>query len=155
MIFDKLKNYSPRNSFPVNLILEEAHRYISNNEITSFGDANRIFDRIAKEGRKYGLFLLISSQRPSELSKTVLSQCSNFVIHRIQNPDDLSQIRQMTPHISNNILSRLPSIPRQHALVFGQSVQIPTLFRVLDANPTPHSSDNDISKNWFKPKLVE
>lgn len=152
MIFEKLKNLNPRNSFPVNLTLEEAHRYISEKKSTSFGEANKIFERIAKEGRKYGLFLLVSSQRPSELSKTVLSQCSNFIIHRIQNPEDLNHIRQMTPHISTNIMSRLPSIPRQHALVFGHSVQIPTLFKVNEAKPTPHSNDNDIITNWFKPK---
>lgn len=154
MIFEKLKKQNPRNSFPVNLTLEEAHRYISEKKTTSFGEANKIFERIAKEGRKYGLFLLVSSQRPSELSKTVLSQCSNFIIHRIQNPEDLNHIRQMTPHISTNIMSRLPSIPRQHALVFGHSVQIPTLFKVNDAQPTPHSNDNDIITNWFKPKEV-
>lgn len=152
MIFEKLKKNTPRNSFPVNLILEEAHRYISYEAGSAFGNANKIFERIAKEGRKYGLFLLASSQRPSELSRTVLSQCSNFIIHRIQNPEDLSQIRQMTPHISASILGRLPSIPRQHALVFGHAVQIPTLFKVKEANPTPHSNDNDVVKNWFKPK---
>ena len=152
LIFDKLKTLEPRNSFPVNLVLEEAHRYISESNSRTFGEANKIFDRIAKEGRKYGMFLLVSSQRPSELSKTVLSQCSNFIIHRIQNPDDLSHIRQMTPHISSTILSRLPSIPRQHALVFGHSVQIPTLFKVNEAKPIPHSTDNDITKNWFKTK---
>ena len=64
-------------------------------------------------------------------------------------------IRQMTPHISANILNRLPSIPKQHALVFGHSVQIPTLFRVNDAIPTPYSNDNDITANWFKPKSIE
>ena len=58
----------------------------------------------------------------------------------------------MTPHISGSILSRLPSIPKQHVLVFGHSVQIPTLFKVNDADPTPHSHDNDITANWFKPK---
>lgn len=152
VIFEKLKNIEPRNTFPVNIILEEAHRYISNNPGTAFGNANKIFERIAKEGRKYGMFLLASSQRPSELSRTVLSQCSNFIIHRIQNPEDLSQIRQMTPHISASILSRLPSIPRQHALVFGHAVQIPTLFKVNTAHPTPHSNDNDVTKNWFIPK---
>lgn len=152
LIFEKLKTIDPRNSFPVNLILEEAHRYISERKSTSFGEANKIFERIAKEGRKYGMFLMVSSQRPSELSKTVLSQCSNFIVHRIQNPDDLSHIRQMTPHISSNIMTRLPSIPRQHALVFGHSVQIPTLFKVNDACPTPHSSDSDIVQHWFKAK---
>lgn len=155
MIFEKLKKIEPRNSFPVNLVLEEAHRYISEKKSSSFGEANKVFERIAKEGRKYGLFLLVSSQRPSELSKTVLSQCSNFIVHRIQNPDDLAHIRQMTPHISTNIMSRLPSIPRQHALVFGHSVQIPTLFKVNDASPTPHSNDNDIVNNWFRSKNQE
>jgi uncharacterized protein len=155
MIFDRLKQLEPRNTFPVNLVLEEAHRYISEYKNTNFGEANKIFERIAKEGRKYGVFLLVSSQRPSELSKTVLSQCSNFIVHRIQNPDDLNHIRQMTPHISTNILYRLPSIPRQHALVFGNSVQIPTLFKVNDANPTPNSSDSDIIKHWFISKQIK
>jgi hypothetical protein len=155
MIFERLKTLEPRNTFPVNIVLEEAHRYISENKGSSFGEANKIFNRIAKEGRKYGMFLLVSSQRPSELSRTVLSQCSNFIVHRIQNPEDLSQIRQMTPHISANVLSRLPSIPKQHALIFGHSVQIPALFKVNDAYPTPNSTDNDISKNWFIPKVTE
>lgn len=155
ILFDKLKNLTDRNSFPINVVLEEAHRYISEHKNSSFGEANKIFERISKEGRKYGMFLLVSSQRPSELSRTVLSQCSNFIVHRIQNPEDLSQIRQMTPHISANVLSRLPSIPKQHALIFGHSVQIPALFKVNDADPTPNSTDNDITTNWFIPKQVE
>ena len=149
MIFERLKIIPVRNSFPVNLVLEEAHRYISEYKNSHFGEANKIFERVAKEGRKYGLFLMVSSQRPSELSKTVLSQCSNFIVHRIQNPDDLNHIRQMTPHISSNILFRLPSIPTQHALVFGSSVQIPTLFKVNDAYPLPNSANSDIIKHWF------
>lgn len=154
MIFDQIKMIEPRNSFPVNLVLEEAHRYISEYKNSSFGEANKIFNRVAKEGRKYGLFLMVSSQRPSELSKTVLSQCSNFIVHRIQNPDDLNHIRQMTPHISSNILYRLPSIPTQHALVFGSSVQIPALFKVNNADPLPNSANSDIVKHWFIPKNV-
>jgi DNA helicase HerA-like ATPase len=149
MIFEKIKTIPERNSFPVNLVLEEAHRYISEHKNSHFGEANKIFERVAKEGRKYGLFLMVSSQRPSELSKTVLSQCSNFIVHRIQNPDDLNHIRQMTPHISSNILYRLPSIPTQHALVFGSSVKIPTLFKVKDASPLPNSANSDIVKHWF------
>lgn len=152
MIFERLKDLPGRNTFPVNLVLEEAHRYIAERKTSHFGEANKIFERVAKEGRKYGLFLVVSSQRPSELSKTVLSQCSNFIVHRIQNPDDLNHIRQMTPHISTNILYRLPSVPTQHALVFGSSVQIPTLFRVNDASPLPNSANSDIIKHWFIPK---
>jgi hypothetical protein len=135
--------------------LEEAHRYISTESGKVFGDANRIFERIAKEGRKYGMFLLISSQRPSELSRTVLSQCSNFIVHRIQNPEDLSHIRQITPHISDTILKRLPSIPTQHALIFGHAVNLPTTFKVNTADPKPKSDNNEISKNWFREKEFE
>jgi hypothetical protein len=152
MIFEKLRTAKERNKYPVNLVLEEAHRYISNDSGKVFGDANKIFERIAKEGRKYGMFLLVSSQRPSELSKTVLSQCSNFIVHRIQNPEDLSHIRQITPHISETILRRMPSIPTQHALIFGHAVNLPTTFKVNEADPKPKSDNNEISKNWFREK---
>ena len=152
LIFEKLKTAKNRNQFPINLVLEEAHRYISTESGKVFGDANRIFERIAKEGRKYGMFLLVSSQRPSELSRTVLSQCSNFIVHRIQNPEDLSHIRQITPHISETILKRLPSIPTQHALIFGHAVNLPTTFKVNTADPKPKSDNNEISKNWFREK---
>jgi len=149
MIFRLLRQAEPRNRFPVHLVLEEAHRYISETPSRYAIDANQIYGRIAKEGRKYGLFLLLASQRPSELSRAVLSQCSNFVIHRIQNPDDLSHIRQMTPFISEAVLKRLPSLPKQHALVFGTSVNLPTTFKVRQANPLPKSDDARIRDLWF------
>ena len=149
MIFRLLRQAEPRNRFPVHLLLEEAHRYISETPSKYAVDASKIYERIAKEGRKYGLFLVVASQRPSELSKTVLSQCSNFVVHRIQNPDDLSQIRQMTPFISEAVLKRLPSLPKQHALVFGTSVNLPTTFKVREAKPLPKSDDAKIGELWF------
>lgn len=151
IVYESLKSFEPRNHFPVNLVLEEAHRYIGHDPQRSFLKANKIFDTIAKEGRKFGIFLLISSQRPSELSKTVLSQCNNFIVHRIQNPEDLSHIRQITPHISETILKRMPSIPTQHALIFGHAVNLPTTFKVNEANPLPKSDNNRVSENWFKP----
>jgi DNA helicase HerA-like ATPase len=149
MIFRLLRQAEPRNRFPVHLLLEEAHRYVASTPSRYAIDASRIFERIAKEGRKYGLFVLVASQRPSELSKTVLSQCSNFVVHRIQNPDDLAQIRQMTPFISDSVLRRLPSLPKQHALVFGNSVNLPTTFKVRSADPLPASDDAKIVDLWF------
>jgi DNA helicase HerA-like ATPase len=152
IVYETIKSFEPRNTFPVNLILEEAHRYISHDPQRSFLKANRIFETIAKEGRKFGMFLLISSQRPSELSRTVLSQCSNFIVHRIQNPEDLSHIRQITPHISETILKRMPSIPTQHALIFGHAVNLPTTFKVNNADPLPLSDNNKVSENWFKPQ---
>lgn len=149
MLFRFLRRAEPRNRFPIHLLLEEAHRYVASTPSRFSIDATKIFERIAKEGRKYGMFVLLASQRPSELSKTVLSQCSNFLVHRIQNPDDLSQIRQMTPFISESVLKRLPSLPRQHALVFGTSVNLPTTFKVREASPRPRSDDTAIVDLWF------
>jgi hypothetical protein len=151
LIFDRMRRADPRNKMPVHLILEEAHRYISEKPSRFAIDAAQTFQRIAKEGRKYGVFLIVASQRPSELSKTVLSQCNNYIIHRIQNPDDLSQIRQMTPFISDTVLRRLPSLPKQHALIFGNAVNIPTTFKVRDAKPTPNSNDTQIRDLWYVP----
>ena len=152
ILYESVKEIEPRNSYPVNLVLEEAHRYIGDDPKRAFLKSNKIFETIAKEGRKFGVFLLISSQRPSELSKTVLSQCSNFIVHRIQNPEDLSHIRQITPHISETILRRMPSIPTQHALIFGHAVNLPTTFKVNEAKPKPKSDNNKVGENWFKPK---
>lgn len=152
LIFERMRRATPRNKMPVHLILEEAHRYISESPSRFAIDAGITFQRIAKEGRKYGAFLMVASQRPSELSKTVLSQCNNFIIHRIQNPDDLSQIKQMTPFISETVLKRLPSLPKQHALIFGSAVKIPTTFRVRDANPTPNSDDTQVRDLWYVPQ---
>lgn len=149
MLFRLLRRAEPRNRFPIHLLLEEAHRYISATPSRYSVDATKVFERIAKEGRKYGMFVMLASQRPSELSKTVLSQCSNFLVHRIQNPDDLSQIRQMTPFISDAVLKRLPSLPRQHALVFGTSVNLPTTFKVREAAPRPKSDDTKVVDLWF------
>lgn len=151
LIFDRLRRAEPRNRLPVNLVLEEAHRYVAEWPSGHAIDASRIFERIAKEGRKYGLFLMVASQRPSELSKTVLSQCSNFVVHRIQNPDDLQHIRQMTPFVSDSVMKRLPSLPKQHALIFGNAVNLPTTFEVRDVKPKPKSDDAAIRDLWFRP----
>ena len=155
LVFKRLRQASTRNQFPVHFILEEAHRYISEKPSRYAVEASKIFERIAKEGRKYGVFLLVASQRPSELSRTVLSQCSNFVVHRIQNPEDLSHIRQMTPFISDSVLKRLPSLPKQHALVFGNAVNLPTTFKVRNAVPRPHSHDTEICNLWFKSSQEE
>lgn len=151
LVFDRLRRSPIRNSYPVNLILEEAHRYVPRQLVgASTLDATKIFERVAKEGRKYGLFLMLSSQRPSELSGTVLSQCSNYIIHRIQNPEDLQHIRRMTPFISESVLNRLASLPKQYALVFGTSVSIPTTFKVRTADPLPYSDDANVSKFWYR-----
>jgi len=150
LVFERLRRRDPRNAYPVHLILEEAHRYVAQRKSGFAIDASRGFERIAKEGRKYGLFLILASQRPSELSSTVLSQCSNFIVHRIQNPDDMQHIRQMTPFISESVMRRLPSLPKQHALIFGSAVNLPTTFKVREVSPRPKSDDARIRDLWFR-----
>lgn len=149
IIFDYLRSRKNKAEMPINLIIEEAHRFIKDNPYNGAVGYN-IFERIAKEGRKYGLLMGISSQRPSELSKTVVSQCSNFIIHRVQNPDDLSYISKMVPYINHNILDRLTYLQTGHALVFGTAINLPTLTKFDVANPQTDSSNAQISKHWYK-----
>lgn len=100
-----------------------------------------MFERIAKEGIKHGLIMEISSQRPSELSKTVVSQYSNFIIHRVQNPDDLNYISKMVPYINSSILYRLTYLQTGHALIFGTTINLPTLTKFVVVKPNVDSSN--------------
>jgi DNA helicase HerA-like ATPase len=149
MLFDYIRTLDPRNSMPVNLILEEAHRFIRTDMDYGVLGYN-IFERIAKEGRKYGLLMGISSQRPSELSKTVVSQCSNFIIHKIQNPDDIQYISRMVPYVNQSIIDRITYLQRGHALVFGTAINLPTLTKFEKADPMPNSSNSDITEKWYR-----
>lgn len=149
LLFDYLRSLSMRNSMPVNLILEEAHRFVRSDMDYGVLGYN-IFERIAKEGRKYGLLMGISSQRPSELSKTVVSQCSNFIIHKIQNPDDINYISRMVPYINQGIIDRITYLRRGYALVFGTAINLPTLTTFERANPTPNSGNSNIIEKWYK-----
>ncbi len=151
LLFDYLRNLKPRNSMPINLVLEEAHRFVRTDMDYGILGYN-IFERFAKEGRKYGLLMCISSQRPNELSKTVVSQCSNFIIHRIQNPDDLYYISRMVPYISQGIIDRITYLRRGYALVFGTAINLPTLTSFDQANPTPNSGNSQITKKWYIPE---
>ena len=129
-------------------IIEEAHRFIKNE--TNYGAVGyNIFERIAKEGRKFGMLLGISSQRPSELSKTVVSQCSNFIVHRVQNPDDLQYISKMVPYINQNMIERLTYLQTGNALVFGSAINLPTLTKFAQADPTTDSDNAKISEKWY------
>lgn len=148
LLLDYLKQRSEKADMPINFIMEEAHRFVKEN--TDYGVLGyNIFERIAKEGRKYGFLLGISSQRPSELSKTVISQCSNFIIHRIQNPDDLKYISQMVPYINQNVISRLTYLQTGHALVFGTALNLPSLAQFDRADPQTDSDNAAISERWY------
>ena len=114
-----------------------------------------IFERISKEGRKFGMLLGISSQRPSELSKTVVSQCSNFIVHRVQNPDDLQYISKIIPYVNQNMIERLTYLQTGNALVFGSAINLPTLTKFDQANPTTDSNNAKISEKWYVEKGLQ
>ncbi len=138
-----------RGSLPVVLVLEEAQNYIRqprSGEEESI--ARDVFERIAREGRKYGLSLVVASQRPSELSRTVLSQCSSFVVHRLQNPEDLRYFKEIVPGIYGPMLEQLPALAPQTALVLGECVAAPALVKIRNAEPTPESSDPLFYEYW-------
>ncbi len=153
LFFDYLKKMNNKADMPVNLIIEEAHRFVRSESHSGALNYN-IFERVAKEGRKYGLLLGISSQRPSELSKPVVSQCSNFIIHRVQNPDDLSYISRMVPYISEGIINRLTYLQTGNALIFGTAINLPTLAKFERANPPTDSQNAKISEKWYIPILT-
>jgi len=148
LLFDYSKELKVRASFPIHIILEEAHRYVQNdNDINLLG--YNIFERIAKEGRKYGIILGLITQRPSELSTTAISQCNNFLIFKMQHPLDIDYIRDMVPNITSEIIKKLKILPAGTCMAFGLAFKIPVLVKLEMPNPAPASSSCDISANWF------
>ena len=138
-----------RASFPIHIILEEAHRYVQNdNDINVIG--YNIFDRITKEGRKYGLILCFVTQRPSELSTTCLSQCSNFLIFRIFHPEDLKIVVSMSSNLSNQEIEKLKTLRPGTALVFGSAFRVPLLTRLKLPNPLPKSTNVNLESLWYE-----
>jgi uncharacterized protein len=148
---DIYKGKEVRGKFPVVLVLEEAHNYIPNPKKEDETSVSReVFERIAREGRKYGLSLIISSQRPSELSRTVLSQCNSYIVHRIQNPEDQEYIKKLLPSISHDLLKQLPVLGQGIALIFGDCVRAPMQVYINKPSPTPKSSDPEFWNHWTK-----
>ncbi|HPW56711.1 MAG TPA: DUF87 domain-containing protein [Thermoanaerobaculaceae bacterium] len=138
-----------RGSLPVVLVLEEAQNYIQQPRSADEESIARVvFERIAREGRKYGLSLVVASQRPSELSKTVLSQCNSFIVHRLQNPEDLRYFKEIVPGIYGPMLDQIPALAPQTALVLGECVPAPALVRVREARPVPRSQDPKFYRYW-------
>ena len=138
-----------RGSLPVVLVLEEAQNYIQQPRYAEEESIARVvFERIAREGRKFGLSLLVASQRPSELSKTVLSQCSSFIVHRLQNPEDLRYFKEIVPGIYGPMLEQIPALAPQTALVMGECIPAPALIKVREAHPLPRSRDPKFFRYW-------
>ena len=140
------------------LVVEEAHTLMR--QQTGMGSDDQMvapvrlcresFERIAREGRKFGLSLVVSSQRPSELSETVLSQCNTFLVHRIVNNQDQRFVRRLMPDTLGALMEELPALPAQMALIVGWALDIPTLVQMadLDQEYQPKSSDPDFAMAW-------
>lgn len=135
-------------NFPILLICEEAHAYIPRDGASQFAGSRRSMERIAKEGRKYGIGLAVVSQRPHEISETVLAQCGTFVCLRITNPDDQNYIRRLVPESEGDLVSVLAGLGRGEALVLGEAVPLPTRLQFDKPHPTPNSDDVDFYGKW-------
>jgi hypothetical protein len=133
------------NTFPTLLILEEAHHYMRQIREDDNDTSCLAYERLAKEGRKFGLGLVVSTQRPSEVSQTVLSQCATWVVFRLAADSDQRSVASAAEWIDKIEVSRIPGLPRQEALAFGSCIPVPVRFRVRTAEPTPRSADPDFS----------
>ncbi len=158
MVFEALQRYVKLNgvALPTVLVMEEAHTFIKRyKEDVENQDAATVccqaFERIAREGRKFGLGLVLSSQRPSELSPAVLSQCNSFLLHRISNDRDQELVRRLVPDNLRGLLRELPSLPSQHAILLGWASELPVLVRMNDLpeSQRPRSEDPDFWDVWI------
>lgn len=151
MLFDYSKNMDHRASMPFHIMLEEAHRYVQNDN-DRFLLGYNIFERISKEGRKYGVLLGLISQRPSELSETCLSQCNNFIIFKMLHPTDIHYIQEMVPNITEDVVRRIKILQPGTCIAFGSAFKLPTLLKMDMPNPAPSSSSVNIGNTWFVTK---
>lgn len=147
MIFDFAKSRKERAAIPFHLFIEEAHRYVvSDNDHFLLG--YNIFERIAKEGRKYGVMLDLVTQRPVEISETVIAQMSNFCILKMTHPRDLDYINKMLPNISGDIIEKLTSLQSGTMVAFGSAFKIPLIVKMDMPNPAPYSSNCNVVERW-------
>ena len=147
MLFNFTKSLKVRASIPFHLVLEESHRYVQNdNDIHLLG--YNIFERIAKEGRKFGMILNLISQRPVEISDTVISQCTNFLIFKMTHPRDLEYIKKMLPNMSEEIMEKQKSLQPGTCVAFGKAFKIPMIVKMPLPNPEPYSSNANIVATW-------
>ena len=148
IIFKFSKSLLDRGAMPIHLMLEEAHRYVQrDNDINILG--YNIFERIAKEGRKFGVVLDLITQRPTELSEAVISQCSNFLIFKITHPTDLEYIRKMVPNISADVIEKQKSLQSGTCVAFGRMMKIPMIVKMQLPNPVPQSSNASVYNKWI------
>ncbi|WP_386083351.1 anti-phage-associated helicase HerA [Vreelandella sp. F11] len=136
------------NDAPILLAYEEAHKYVPNSDLARFRASKLSIERIAKEGRKYGVTLLLSSQRPSEISETIFSQCSNFLAMRLTNPSDQNYVARLLPDTLGNLCDKLPTLSAGEALLIGEAVVMPSLVKVDECDLPPSSNDIPYFELW-------
>ena len=147
MLFEFTKKLKVRASIPFHIFLEEAHRYVQN-DTDNYLIGYNIFERVAKEGRKYGLVFNLISQRPVEISETVISQCSNFIIFKMNHPRDLDYIKKMLPNINAEIVEKQKTLQPGTCVAFGKAFKVPLIIKMELPNPEPHSSNCDVINRW-------
>ena len=148
LLFDYASKLKDRGSIAFHILLEEAHRYVQEDiDVKLFG--YNIFERIAKEGRKYGILLGMISQRPSELSETAISQCSNFLVFKMFHPNDLTFVNSILPNISSNLINKLKTFRPGTCIAYGSAFKMPVVVNVDEPNPGPLSQNVDISNVWY------
>ena len=148
IFFDFCKTRKQRAQIPFHLFLEEAHRYVQK-DADVFLIGYNIFDRIAKEGRKYGVLLNIISQRPVEISETVIAQCSNFLIFKMTHPKDIEYIRTMLPNISADVIEKQKVLQPGNCVGFGGAFKLPMVIKMEMPNPAPNSNSCDVNRCWM------
>lgn len=161
MVFEALQRYRRKNGheLPTALVLEEAHTFV-HRDLTGESappagrECAKVFERIAREGRKFGLGLVLASQRPSEVSPTVLSQCNTFLLHRLVNDRDQELVRRLVPDGLGPLLRELPSLPTRRAILLGWAAPAPTLveIREIPGEYRPHSPDPAFWDVWIGDK---
>lgn len=153
------------NDIPILLVYEEAHKYVPNSDLVKYRSSKKSIERIAKEGRKYGVTLLLASQRPSEISETIFSQCNNFIAMRLTNPVDQGYVKKLLPDSLGTLIDKMPSLKQGEALLVGESIILPSIVQIDRCSPEPSSNDipywelwkdewkdmniEDIKKEWY------
>jgi DNA helicase HerA-like ATPase len=159
-------NEKINNDIPILLVFEEAHKYVPNSDLAKYRSAKQSIERIAKEGRKYGITLLLASQRPSEISETIFSQCNNFIAMRLTNPVDQSYVKKLLPDSLGSLVDKMTSLKQGDALLLGESIILPSIVTIDRCNPQPSSNDipywelwksewkdmdfDELKKEWYK-----
>jgi hypothetical protein len=136
------------NDTPILLVYEEAHKYVPNSELSKYRSSKISIERIAKEGRKYGVTLMLASQRPSEISETIFSQCNNFIAMRLTNPVDQGYVKKLLPDSLGSLIDKMTSFSQGEALLVGESIILPSIVQIDPCTTPPSSNDIPYWELW-------